>query len=71
MQTLTDGFKVHFSNFWGGGINVFLLSGDKNRLYAEFKDGKKKVERRVYEKHYKKCTILYFRYNCCTYSRYE
>lgn len=70
MQTLTDGFKVYFSNGCGG-ISAFLLSDDKNKLYAEFKNGKRNVIRRVYEKHYEKYTVLYFRYNCCTYKRYE
>lgn len=70
MNILTDAFKVHFSNGWGG-LNVFLMSDDKNRLYAEFKNGKRKVVRRVYEKHFEKYSKLYFRFNCSTYVRYE
>lgn len=70
LSIITDGYKVYFSNGWGG-VSVFLFLDDKNRVYAEFKNGKRKVIRRVYEKRYDKLYVMYFRYNSCTYKRYE
>ena len=65
MELLTYGYTVYFWNKSGGGLNVFLLK-EGNKLYAEFKCGKRKLLRRIYEKG----NLSYFRYNLCVFKKY-